>query len=121
MASHLLCNKNEINNYTARGFDIETDSGKIGLIVLRQDKSVSAYLNNCPHLNVPLNWQPDDFISLEGTHIQCATHGALFALEDGLCISGPCRGQSLTPVPIELDAQGDIYFLTKTDSLQPTS
>jgi len=113
VVQHLLCNKKDITNYSARGFEVETSTGKIDLFVLRQDNDISAYLNNCPHVNVPLNWQPDDFMSLEGTHIQCATHGALFSLENGLCVSGPCRGQSLTPISIELDSQGDIYFSSK--------
>ncbi len=113
MTAHLLCNKKDINNFNTRGFTVETANGSLELFVLRQDEDISAYLNHCPHLGVPLNWQPDEFMSLEATHIQCATHGALFALNDGLCVSGPCRGQSLTPVTIELDDQGDIYFSSK--------
>jgi nitrite reductase/ring-hydroxylating ferredoxin subunit len=113
MSQHLLCNKQAIPNYTARGFECETASGLVNILVLRKDNDVYGYLNNCPHVNIPLNWQPDDFISLEGTHIQCATHGALFSFENGLCVSGPCRGQSLTPISIELDPQGDIYFSSK--------
>ncbi len=113
MTQHLLCNKKDIANYTARGFEVETANSKIGLFVLRQDDAISAYLNNCPHVNVPLNWQPDDFMSLEATHIQCATHGALFSLDNGLCVSGPCRGQSLTQLEIEVDQHGNIFFSTK--------
>jgi len=113
VTGHFLCNKKDITDFSARGFSIETAAGTIELFVLKQEANLSAYLNNCPHVNVALNWQPDEFMSLEATHIQCATHGALFSLENGLCVSGPCRGQSLTPVQIELDEQGDIYFSPK--------
>jgi len=38
--------------------------------------------------------------------IQCATHGALFLIESGECIAGPCAGQSLTALPGREDRQG---------------
>lgn len=113
MSRYFLCNKKDISNFNARGFSVETAAGNVELFVLKQEQSISGYLNNCPHVNVPLNWQPDEFMSLEATHIQCATHGALFSLDDGLCVSGPCRGQSLSSIPIEVDEQGDIYFSSK--------
>lgn len=35
--------------------------------------------------------------------IQCATHGALFEIETGHCIAGPCLGQNLQKIPYLLD------------------
>jgi len=36
--------------------------------------------------------------------LQCATHGALFLIESGECVVGPCAGQFLQPLPgIEQD------------------
>ncbi len=35
-----------------------------------------------------------------GRHLVCNSHGALYQPEDGLCISGPCRGSHLREVPI---------------------
>jgi nitrite reductase/ring-hydroxylating ferredoxin subunit len=32
----------------------------------------------------------------------CCSHGALFARDNGLCIAGPCAGQSLTRIPVEV-------------------
>jgi nitrite reductase/ring-hydroxylating ferredoxin subunit len=32
--------------------------------------------------------------------IQCALHGALFRIEDGYCLYGPCQGASLHPLPL---------------------
>ncbi|BDZ74523.1 hypothetical protein GCM10025856_22420 [Methylophaga marina] len=94
MTEIYLCNKNELKEYQTRGFNIELEDDKtLDCFLLKQDGEVRAYLNFCPHLGIPLNWQPDQFMSLEGTHIQCSTHGALFQLEDGYCFSGPCRGK----------------------------
>ncbi len=57
------------------------------------------YVNACPHLGVPLDWLPGQFLSLDGTRIVCATHGAEFRISDGYCLKGPCRGERLTKVP----------------------
>lgn len=85
-----------------------SDQGNIELFLLKQQDHIRAYLNNCPHLGIPLNWQPDEFLSIDGTHIQCSTHGALFTLDDGHCITGPCTGQALTPLLIDQKDNGDI-------------
>lgn len=76
------------------------------LFVLREGTRVRGYLNACPHLGVPLEMVPDRFMNAAGTHVICRTHGALFVPETGYCVSGPCAGQSLTPVAVDLDAHG---------------
>lgn len=111
MTEIYLCNKNELKEYQTRGFNIELEDDKtLDCFLLKQDDEVRAYLNFCPHLGIPLNWQPDQFMSSEGTHIQCSTHGALFQLEDGYCFSGPCRGESLTPLNIKVLPTGEVYL-----------
>jgi nitrite reductase/ring-hydroxylating ferredoxin subunit len=57
------------------------------------------YVNSCPHLGVPLDWLPGQFLTTDGTRIMCATHGAEFRISDGHCVKGPCRGEALTKVP----------------------
>jgi nitrite reductase/ring-hydroxylating ferredoxin subunit len=56
------------------------------------------FVNRCPHLGVPLQWQDDRFLDKQGNYIICSTHGALFEKDTGLCIHGPCRGQQLIRV-----------------------
>ena len=108
-----ICNTSELEEYQTRGFTIEvSEEDTLDFFMLRQDGEVRAYLNFCPHLGIPLNWQPDEFMSMEGTHIQCSTHGALFQLEDGYCFSGPCRGESLTPLNLEITDQQEIYLVS---------
>ena len=52
-------------------------------------------------LCAPLEWMPDQFLSLDGQYIQCGLHGAHFEIDSGLCIDGPCITQSLTPIVIK--------------------
>ncbi|QTP60768.1 Rieske 2Fe-2S domain-containing protein [Billgrantia antri] len=74
---------------------------------------VSAYLNRCPHQQVPLNVPEGDFLEAGGELIQCGMHGALFLPESGECVFGPCQGRSLEPLPISVDAEGNIYLASE--------
>lgn len=107
-----LCQTSELEEYQTREFTVEIAEDSLNFFLLKQDGDIRAYLNFCPHLGIPLNWQPDEFMSMEGTHIQCSTHGALFQLEDGYCFSGPCRGESLTPLNIEISESDEIYLVS---------
>jgi nitrite reductase/ring-hydroxylating ferredoxin subunit len=78
---------------------IEVHTDKDSLVLLRYGEHVYGYLNVCPHAGRPLNYAPGKFLLMHG-QLVCASHGAAFKPEDGLCIGGPCRGQSLVAVPL---------------------
>ena len=42
-------------------------------------------------------------LSQDQKYIICSTHGALFEIEDGLCVSGPCRNAYLKPVMVSVE------------------
>lgn len=73
------------------------------LILLRAGSRVCAYLNICPHAGRPLNWAPGRFLYAHG-QLVCAAHGASFRPEDGYCLGGPCKGESLRSVAIDVVA-----------------
>ncbi|GAB3372608.1 Rieske 2Fe-2S domain-containing protein [Spongiibacter taiwanensis] len=85
----------------------ETDG--VSYFAVRSRGKIWVYRNRCPHRQVRLNWQPDAFFDASGSLIQCATHGALFLIESGECVSGPCQGEYLDAVPFSVD--GDKLFL----------
>jgi len=116
-----LCQKNELEEYQTRGFTVEIGEDSLDFFLLKQDGEVRAFLNFCPHLGIPLNWQPDEFMSLEGTHIQCSTHGALFQLEDGYCVAGPCRGESLTELKLNIVEDGKVYLVSNQEAADKQS
>lgn len=58
-----------------------------------------SYLNSCPHTQVNLNWTPNQFLDVESQFIQCSLHGAVFDPASGLCLRGPCLGESLISLP----------------------
>ena len=94
-----LCRADEITDGAARGF-AAAPGGFTGLFVVRRGAALFAYVNACPHVGVSLDWAPDQFLTQDGTRIVCATHGALFDVESGRCVDGPCVGDRLEAVPV---------------------
>lgn len=66
---------------------------------------VRAWRNVCPHQGRRLDFAPGKFL-LDGANLVCAAHGASFRRSDGLCVAGPCRGESLQAVPVVEQADG---------------
>lgn len=94
----LLCNINDIDDESSKGFVIGDNS----FFAVKKDGQIFIYRNKCPHLGVELNWLEDQFLDVEGAMIHCTTHGALFLIEDGACVAGPCLGESLQAIPFEI-------------------
>lgn len=89
-----LCLLAELAEGQARGFDPWQD-GKDSLFALRHRGRVRVYRNRCPHLDVPMHYRKDRFLSADGQLIICYAHGAQFRPDTGACIHGPCLGESL--------------------------
>ncbi len=87
----------------SRGFSVETETFVLDLFLVRQADRLYGYENSCPHTGGPLDWTPDQFLDLDGRWIQCATHDALFAIQDGSCIAGPCAGDRLNALDVQLE------------------
>lgn len=90
-----VCPSTQLPEAASRGFVV----AGISLLLVRRDGHVHAYRNRCPHRGIPLEWQPDQFLDVSGSLIQCATHGALFLIESGECVAGPCAGEYLARLP----------------------
>lgn len=98
----VLCSLDDIPSNGARGYIVNTQSQLYRLIALKTDSGIFLYENRCPHIGTPLDWTPDQFLDESYKLIQCSTHGALFRIEDGYCIFGPCAGQSLREIQYEI-------------------
>ena len=97
-----LCAPDELAEGQSRGFEI----AETKLFAVRKDGQLYAYRNRCPHRGIPLEWLPEQFLDSSASLIQCATHGALFLIESGECVAGPCAGQSLQALVIRENDQG---------------
>jgi nitrite reductase/ring-hydroxylating ferredoxin subunit len=80
------------------------------IFVARKGEQVFAYLNWCPHNQVLIDQIPNKFFNSDKSYIQCSKHGALFNINDGLCVEGPCEGELLKSLNIIIE-DGIIYLV----------
>lgn len=85
------------------------DGDAESLVLYRDGASVRAWLNICPHAGRRLDWAPGQFLKSREGHLVCAAHGASFSLDDGDCVAGPCRGDRLRAVPVQV-RDGQVFL-----------
>lgn len=98
----LLCRLDEIAEPGARQFYFREGEALFLGFVVRKDGQVLGYVDHCPHTGLPLAGINGRYLTREQDMLLCAVHGALFRVEDGECLAGPCAGQRLTPWPVEV-------------------
>jgi len=97
----VLCALDDLAASPCRGFRVGEGAWPLSGFLVRKGNRVHAYQNRCPHAGHPLNLKPDEFLTPDHSLIVCCSHGALFEIDTGYCVDGPCAGQSLRPVPVE--------------------
>lgn len=80
------------------------------LILHRAGDRVRAWLNVCPHAGRRLDWAPGKFLASKDGQLVCAVHGATFETDRGQCVVGPCRGDALRAVAIQV--RDDLVWLS---------
>lgn len=97
-----LCHIDELKDPGSRAFNLGDQTSSNGFFIVRDGDQINAWENSCPHARMPLEWMPDEFLDASETYIVCAVHGALFDMHSGFCVSGPCNGQGLKRVEVEV-------------------
>ena len=105
----LLCNLQQLEATQAKSLTAEINGETTDIFLVRNVAGVFGYIDRCPHTGTPLEWKSDHFLDDEFESIVCATHGARFRIDDGYCIAGPCKRQSLTG--LDLEVEGDVIYL----------
>jgi nitrite reductase/ring-hydroxylating ferredoxin subunit len=109
----VLCRLADLEATGAKEVVIEDAGIAHPIFIVRHRGGIAAYFNACPHARLPLNAAPDVFLDFSRSFLFCTNHGAHFDPATGRCIRGPCKGESLKPLPIRLD--GDLIVCTDTD------
>ena len=105
-----LCRLDELPDGQSRGFD-PTGTGRDTLFIVRQGERLHAWRNACPHVDgAPMAWRKDAYLSGDRRRIVCYAHGAQFDIASGECLLGPCLGQRLSPVVVQLTAAGEVWL-----------
>lgn len=74
--------------------------------VIRFHGKPYAYVNQCAHIPVELDWNEGDFFTSQKDYLICSTHGAHYQPQTGYCVMGPCKGKNLKPIAVtEQDQQ----------------
>ena len=109
VVTHILCKTTDIEDPGSKSFEVKIKRKTEAIFVVHKDGNFFAYYNKCPHTGAGLEWQEDQFLDLDKALIQCATHDALFIIDSGECISGPCVGDLLQELPLVI--KGDDIHL----------
>ena len=110
--AYAICSVGDILNRRCRGFHLvrlEPDGLEkpFHVLIVRWDRKLYGYVNHCPHQGANLDWERDQFLDPNGTRIICGKHGALFAVDTGKCVEGPCLGDKLEPLRLSV-LDGDV-------------
>jgi nitrite reductase/ring-hydroxylating ferredoxin subunit len=100
-----LCSLDELEPGAGREFR----SAQGWVVLIRGASGVCAWLNSCPHQGRSLNLGPDEFLFTPEGRLMCPHHGAVFDVDSGSCLDGPCKGSALTAVALSVD-DGEIYL-----------
>ena len=98
-----LCTLADIADGGSAGFQVTEGEARHDLLAVRKGGSVYVYRNTCPHQGDMLDYPPGQCMDDTRSHIMCAVHMALFRIEDGVCVDGPCFGESLGAVGATVD------------------
>lgn len=102
--THILCKTSDIEDPGSRSFEVKINRKTESIFVVHKNGEFFAYYNKCPHTGATLEWQEHQFLDLDKELIQCATHDALFMIDSGECIAGPCVGDNLETLTLSIQA-----------------
>ena len=110
----LLCRSDSL---TAGGsgvrFEVSDRTRTYTAFVVRSAEGVAAFMNQCAHMALELDWSLGEFFDADGQYLVCATHGALYDPKTGACIGGACRGRPLQALNT-IESDGYIYLEDET-------
>ena len=109
-AGTALCLLDDVPSPGARGFRFRENDAVFAGFVVRRGETVVGYVDSCPHAGWPLAGPNGRFLTRENDLILCAGHAALFRIEDGAMVAGPCQTVALTPWPVGVEG-GEIVTL----------
>lgn len=116
-AAIALCNSADlVNSGDAVPFDVLYWGRASRGFAIRFEGQVYGYLNQCTHVPMEMDYQPNRFFDSTGHWLMCSTHGAMYRPQTGACMGGPCRGGL---VKIALTERDGVVHWHTAHNLQP--
>ena len=91
-------------------FELSRGGDSLPAFAIRWRGVVRAYVNECRHQASELDWTPGDFFDETKLYLICATHGAMYEPDSGLCVAGPCRGARLCSLDV-IERDGEVLLI----------
>jgi nitrite reductase/ring-hydroxylating ferredoxin subunit len=107
----LICAAGDLRNQ-GRGvrFEVQREGQTQQAFIVRFEGVPRAFLNQCGHVPVELDWLEGEFFDDSRLYLICSTHGALYDPASGRCVGGRCAGRGLKSLPV-VEREGHIYLL----------
>jgi nitrite reductase/ring-hydroxylating ferredoxin subunit len=90
----------ELQPGQSRKFTLACGGREIECFVVNWRGLLRAYVNQCRHVPMTMDWVENQFFDEAGEYLLCPTHGALYEPEGGECVMGPPCGKTLFAVPL---------------------
>lgn len=113
--THRICRLGDLDDPGSREFRVGEGEWPFSGFLVRRGDRVFAYRNYCMHVGHPLNWKPDAFLTRDRKHIICASHGAMYGIDSGVCVAGPCAGRRLDALEVTM-RRDEIYVRCPTSA-----
>lgn len=95
-------------------FVIERQAGVQPAFAVRYNGKAHAYINQCGHVPIELDWNEGEFFDLSRLYLICSTHGAMYDPSTGTCLEGRCDGQSLKALLV-VERNDNVYLKLEGD------
>jgi len=92
----------ELVHGTTKKFNLRCQGKTVEGLLACYDGKLYAYVNRCCHFPLTMDWMGNHFFSEDKRYFICANHGATYEPATGECIWGPCYGDSLLSIPIQI-------------------
>lgn len=104
-AAQLPEGQTQVFSFKRKGYAVEG-------FVLHHDSVWSAFLNQCQHWPIPLDYGDGDFFDKGLNRIRCKSHGATYLPDSGECDAGPCQRAKLVQYLVQIEGDDLIILLT---------
>ena len=95
----------ELSHGTSKKFALRCHGAVLEAMLINYEDRLFAYVNRCRHISLSLDWVDNQFFTEDKRYLICANHGATYEPVSGECIWGPCFGEFLERVPLEIEEE----------------
>lgn len=118
LGGRVIAKVNEVAPGTVRKFWLICQQYRLDAFLVNDGGSFHAYVNRCRHMPTPLDFVRDEFLTDDRKYLRCYTHGAVYEFATGVCIDGPCKGEALYRLPVQVD-NGEVLVGCPEGDLRP--